>query len=145
MPVAAILAGGNAPERRLRAVAGPVGGASDRVPARLVLPVIVPAGEREAVLAPDDLGTDLEAAGLERFLHNAGEAAGMPDIGDLAGKERPGLAPVGGVVVRHPAHLAGAGVHPGTSPPVRLVVDPVGRVGDHQVGRDSGQQLGDCI
>ena len=69
MPV--VLAGIDVPERRLLAVAGPVRAAvpAHRVPARLVLPVIVAAAERKAVLGPDDLRAHLEAGGLKRLLH----------------------------------------------------------------------------
>ena len=63
----------------------------------------------------------------------------MPDVGDIAGKQRPGLAPVGAVVVQH---LAGGEI--GTVaelalPPGRIVVHAIGRIGDHQVRLHAGE------
>src|SRR4051812_26719041 len=94
-----VLASVDVPDRRLLAAALPIGGAPHRVPARLMLPMVMAAREREALLCPDDLAADLEARRRERLLHGAGMAAGMPDIGDRAREERPRLAPVGAVVV----------------------------------------------
>src|SRR5689334_14132740 len=53
--LAVLAAAGNLPERRLFAVAGPVGLAADGVPGGLMLPVEVPPPEHEPVLGPDDL------------------------------------------------------------------------------------------
>ena len=71
-----------------------------------MLPVIVAAAERKPVLGPDDLGAYLEACRFQRLLDVAGIPAGMPDVGDRARKQRPGLPPVGAVVVRDLAELA---------------------------------------
>ena len=64
-----------------------------------MLPVIVAAAEHKPVLGPDDLRADVEARGLEALGDGAGVERAMPDIGDVAGEQRPGLAPVGAVVV----------------------------------------------
>ena len=49
----------------------PAGTLAHRVPARLVLPVIITTREREPILGPDDLRAHLEAGRLERGLHRA--------------------------------------------------------------------------
>jgi len=46
----------------------------------------------------------------------------MPDIGDVAGEERPGFPPVGAVIVRHLAELAGVEVYAGTLSPGGIIV-----------------------
>ena len=48
---------------------------------------------------------DREAAGDQALGDRGGVQRPVPDVGDLAGEQRPGLAPVGPVVVQH---LAGA-------------------------------------
>src|SRR3954469_12043190 len=67
---AAIVAGRDGPEGGLRAVASPLAGGAlaDRIPRRLVLPVVVAAREGEAVLGPDDLRPDQEAGRLQALL-----------------------------------------------------------------------------
>jgi hypothetical protein len=45
----------------------------------------------------------------------------MPDIGDRARKQRPGLPPIGAIIVRHLAELAGVEIDAGTLPPRRIV------------------------
>ena len=83
-----------------------------RVPARLVLPVVVAAGEHQPLLGPDDLGADGEAAGDEALGHRGRVQGSVPDVGDLAGEERPGFAPVGAVVVQDLAGALGRGERP---------------------------------
>src|SRR5262245_14250882 len=99
MPV--VLARPDVPERRLTPVRRPVAAAplAHRVPARLVLPVVVTARKREAILGPDDLRADLKARGLERGLHRASVPPGMPAIRYVAREERPRLEPVCAIVV----------------------------------------------
>ena len=77
---------------------------------------------------------DLEALGDGRRMQRA-----VPDVGDVAGEQRPGLAPVGAVVVQHLAGAAGRG-GAGLVAPGRIVVDAVGRVGDHQLRLDAVEQ-----
>src|SRR6185436_1943548 len=95
----------NLPEGRLLAVSMPGSRAANGMPARLVLPVIVAAAECKAVLRPDDLRPHFKADGLQRRLHGAGMPAGVPHIGDAAGEQRPGFAPVRPVVVGYLAEL----------------------------------------
>ena len=80
-------------------------GPAHGIPAGLVLPVIIAAAQHQPVLGPDDLRADVEAAGVEALGHRRGVQRAVPDIGDVAREQRPGLAPVGAVVVQH---LAGA-------------------------------------
>src|SRR5262245_52958065 len=49
---------GNGPHRRLTAVAQPASPAANRVPTRLMLPVVVAAAQREVLLDPNDLAAD---------------------------------------------------------------------------------------
>ncbi len=109
VPEAAVFARRDRPQRRLRAIARPAtaGVAAHRIPAGLVLPMIIAAAEREAVLGPDDLRADLEVAALQAGLDGRRELAGVPDVGDVAGEQRPGRAPVRLVVVVDLAELAG--------------------------------------
>ena len=73
----------------------PMSGAFHAIPARLVLPMIVPAAEREPVLRPDDLRAPHEAARLERGDHDVVVHRGAPDVGDVTREQRPCFAPVG--------------------------------------------------
>ena len=83
--------------------------------------------------------------GFKRILHHVGEAPGMPDIGDLAGKQRPGRAPVGTLVIGHLAHLAGIGIDPGPFSPSRIVIHAIRRVGDHQMRMHTRKQALDRL
>ena len=136
-----LVAARDRPERRLLAVAVPVRLAlvADRVPARLVLPVVVAAAEHQPLLGPDDLAADREAAGVEAVGDGGGVQRPVPDVGDLAGKQRPGLAPVGPVVVQH---LAGAPGRGGARPvaPGRVVGHAIGRIGRHQMRPHPAEQ-----
>ena len=105
-----------------------------------MLPVVVPAPEHQAVLGPDDLGADLEAAGGQALGHRRRVQGAVPDIGHLAGEQRPGLAPVGPVVVLAPCRCGGRGAEPGAVAPGRVVLHAIGRVGDHQVRPHAGQR-----
>ena len=51
------------------------------------------------LLQPDDLGADLEPAGLQAQRHRCGVNARMPDVGDIAGKQLPSGGPVDPIVV----------------------------------------------
>src|SRR5262249_1474551 len=89
------------PERRFRSRPLPM---PDRalahgIPARLMLAVIVAAADDEARFTPDQMTTHLKANGLERRLYLADEPGRVPDIGNIAGKQRPGFAPVDAAIV----------------------------------------------
>ena len=53
------------PERGLLAVAGPMAFGAHRVPAGLMLPVIIAAADDQPLLGPDDLRADGEALALQ--------------------------------------------------------------------------------
>src|SRR3982074_3938877 len=87
-----VIARVNRPECRLLAVPAPIrpGCPAHRVPAGLMLPMIMAAAEGKPVLGPDDLRAHLEAGGLKRLPDLARMPTSMPDIGDRARKQRPG-------------------------------------------------------
>ena len=70
-----------------------------------MLPVIIATAQYQPLFGPNDLRPDCEAAGLKAFSNRRRMQCAMPDIGDIAGKQRPGLTPVGAIIVQH---LAGA-------------------------------------
>lgn len=113
-----------------------------RQPPAAPAPSPIGAPEHEARLRPDDLAADDEAGGLEALDHRPGVHAGMPDPGQVAGEQRPGLAPAGVVVIRHLA-AAHRGRDAGTVPPFEIMVRAAGSVRDHQVQQHIIQQLGD--
>src|SRR5688572_22161033 len=88
---------GDFPQRRLRAVAASVcrSAAANGVPARLMLPVIMPAAEREVLLGPDDLRPDLKARCCESAHHLSGMNTGMPHIGNIAAEQLIRRGPIG--------------------------------------------------
>ena len=63
----------------------------------------------------------------------------VPDIATIAGKQRPGFAPVGAVVVQHRAVRLVVD-RPGLVPPARVVFTPYGRIGNHRMRDDAVQQ-----
>ena len=135
------------PDRRLLAVAGPMAGLAlaDRVPGRLMLPVIIAAADHQPGLVPDDLRADDEAGSFETRCDRAGVQRAVPDIGDIAGKERPGLAPVGAVVVEHLSAGQRAPIRKSRAfAPAWIVVHAIGRIGHHQVRYDSRQRAAHC-
>src|ERR1700731_1801448 len=86
-------------------------------------------------------------------LHDAGLGPGVPNIGHRAGEQRPGLVPISPVVIDYfadrprPDRLDDrAGRTPlgrpidrsaGLIAPSRVVINAVGRVGDHKVRCDA--------
>ena len=104
--VAAVFAGLNVPYRVLAAVAGPLRGALGRIPARLVLPVVVTAAKCEAVLYPNDLAANGEAGGLDALRDIPGVQRSVPDIDDGAGKKPPRLGPIRTAVVLYRPELS---------------------------------------
>ena len=97
----------DSPERRLLAVAGPIALFANCVPAGLVLPMIIAAADDEARFRPDDLRPNGEALSGQAFGYRGGMQGAMPDIGNIAGEQPPGFAPVGAVVVLHLADAVG--------------------------------------
>ena len=56
------------------------------IPAWLMLPVIISAGQNELTLIPDDLGTQMEVARSQAIANNTGKKTCVPDIGHIAGE-----------------------------------------------------------
>src|SRR4030081_1800302 len=130
-----VIARVNRPERRLLAVPAPIrpGCPAHRVPARLMLPMIMAAAEGKPVLGPDDLRAHLEAGGLKGLLDLARMPTRMPDICDRAGKKRPGFPPVAAIFVRYLAEFAGVEIDAGTFPSRRIVACAIGRSANHHL------------
>src|ERR1035437_9937117 len=57
------------------------------IPAGLMPPVVGAARDGEVLLHPDDLGPDLESAGLQAPRHFGGVNTRMPNVGDGTGKQ----------------------------------------------------------
>ena len=87
--------------------------------------MVVAAPEHEPVLGPDHLRPDLEAARLQARGHRRRVQGAVPDVSDDPGEQRPGLAPIGTVVVLDLAHPLRA-AEPGAVPPCRIVFDTKG-------------------
>ena len=64
-----------------------------------MLSVIMAAADREIVFRPNDLRANAEATSLKADLYGAGLDAGVPDISHDPGEQRPGLTPIGTVVI----------------------------------------------
>src|SRR3982074_3382513 len=110
-----VIARVNRPECRLLAVPAPIrpGCPAHRIPARLMLPMIMAAAEGKPVLGPDDLSAHLEAGGLNGLRDLGRVRTSMPDMGNRPRKQCPGFPPVGAIIVRHLAELAGIEIDSG--------------------------------
>jgi hypothetical protein len=120
------------PNACLRAVAAPAGALSflDGVPARLVLPVVVAAADREMLLAPDDLTAQLEIGVDERLRGFDRVHGGMPDVGNDASAGCKDRGPVGPVIVYHVPEAGRVFAARGDlKSPGGIVVDAVWRIG----------------
>src|SRR5438132_11383621 len=97
LPVVERVVVGDLPDRGLGAVALPMAGLAraHRVPAGLVLPVIVAAAQRKVLLGPDDLSAQLKAASSETGARDLAVQSPEPDVGDIPGKQCVCLPPVG--------------------------------------------------
>src|SRR5215471_12380188 len=136
---------GELPDRRLRAVAGPVAGLAlaHGVPAAFVLPVIIAAAQREMLLRPDDLSAQLEPATRQAGGDDIAVHRPMPDIGGISREQRIGLLPIGAIVVENFALCERAGTAAAAGSPGWIVGDPIGWIGDHQVSLRSRQDQRD--
>src|SRR6266436_4604655 len=101
MAMPLVLAGVDGPYGGLLAIPAPVSPrrSADRIPAGLVLPVVMAPAECEAVLRPNDLGAHAEARGFERLFDLTRMQTRMPDVCDRSRKKGPGFPPVCLVVV----------------------------------------------
>src|SRR5450759_5953234 len=115
------------PQRRLFAIADPVGGGplADGEPGWLMLPVIGTPAEDQRLFGPDDLRADLEPGRLETLGDDGGMETAVPDIGDIAGQEGERLAPVSPVVVGNSAEAI-VRARREVSPPRGVIADAVG-------------------
>ena len=105
--------------------------------------MIMAAAQREVLLSPDDLSTQLEPAIAQVGGDNVAVQRAVPHIGDIAGKQRIGLLPVGAVVVEHFAARQPAATVIARCSPGRVVLDAIRRIGDHQVRGRSRQHRSD--
>src|SRR6266851_4530009 len=78
--------GGDIPERRLLAIAGPIALFTDGVPAGFVLPMIVALTHHETFLGPNDLSPDRKPALKKALRNNRRAKCPMPDVSNLARK-----------------------------------------------------------
>src|SRR5450432_2109488 len=80
---------GNLPQRRLGAIATPLRAlpSPNRIPAWLVLPMVVTPAQSEVLLRPDNLGPNLKASRAQRRRYLARMKTGVPDIGNIATKK----------------------------------------------------------
>jgi hypothetical protein len=123
---------GDLPDRRLRAVAAPVAGfaLAHRVPAGLMLPVVIATAQRKVLFDPDDLSAKLQPAGGQVGGDNIAVQRPVPDISDISREQRIGLTPVGAIVVEHLALSELAGAETAARSPRWLVANTVtGRLG----------------
>src|SRR3954468_352345 len=104
------------PERGLFSIAGPVALLTDRIPARLMLPMIIAAAHDQTFFCPDHLRPD-EESGLDKALGDRGSMEGaVPDRCNFTRKQCPGCCPIGALVVFDFAAPRGV-VHPNAMPP----------------------------
>ena len=137
-----LVAAGDLPERRSacgRRSSGPLPPVAHRVPAGLVLPVVVAAAEHQPLLGPDDLAADREAAGLQALGDGRRRAARRA----RRRRRRRGTAP------RPRASRRGRRSAPCRCAWLprarrccarRVVAHAVGRIGDHQVRPHAAEQ-----
>ncbi len=56
--------------------------------------MIIAAADDEALLGPNDLGTDIEALANETFGHRRRVEGTVPDVDDVTRKQRPSAFPI---------------------------------------------------
>src|ERR1700693_1796573 len=128
-----------------------------RVPARLVLPVVVLAGESEVRFPPDDLLLQVEADPPESHADLDREGGGVPHVGRVErGGEFKVIAPVSlrisgvlRVLVALLAHVGALGktqtVQPCAVAPLHVEFDPVRRIGEQEPWRGICEHLADIV
>src|SRR5262249_13029295 len=121
------------PHRGLAAIALPVAllTLAHRVPAGLMLPMVVATAQGEMLLAPDDLRARLKPAVDETGSDHVAVHGAVPDIGDIAGEQRIGFLPVGTTIIEPPALREPPPATPMSRPPQWIVVDAVWSISDH--------------
>lgn len=140
--------GGDVSDRDQLAAAVPVGLALDRVPAGLVHPVVVAAREHQPLFNPNDLGADGKAAGIQAGRDRGRMQGAEPDVGHLAGKERPDLPPIGAVLVQYresaALRTASSTVSPYQLKPFTLTPCSFSALLDNNASTNRTRDLGDC-
>jgi hypothetical protein len=126
---------GDLPHCGLRAVALPVAlfTPPHGVIAAFVLPVVIATAQGEVLLDPDDLGPRLQSASRQIGSHDIAVQRSVPNISDIPSKQGVGLPPVGAMVVEHLALRKLAVAQATARSPTRIIVDPIRRIGNHQV------------
>ena len=69
-------------------------GSPHRIPAGLVLPVVMATADNQRGFGPDNLAADLEIARLKAGGNSSRVQGTVPDISDVAREQCPCLAPV---------------------------------------------------
>src|SRR5450759_3316770 len=137
-----LAAAGNGPKRGLLAIAGPMAFRAHRIPARFMLPVVIAAAHYKSLLRPNNLRADAETLAYEALGDSRGVQGAVPNVGNVAGEQSPCGSPVCLVVVTD-LSASCRPVHPQAMTPSRIVIDPIGRIGDHEFGCWVAQQRGD--
>jgi len=102
-------------------------------------PMVVAPAQGEMRLGPDDLSAQLKPAGGQIAADHAAVERPVPHIGDITGKQRIGLPPVGAIIVEHLALRELAGTDPTAGSPGWIITDPIRRIAHHQMGLRSRQ------
>src|ERR1700752_2125860 len=98
-----------------------------RVPAGFMAPMVVAPAQCEMRLGPDDLSTQLKAAGGQIAANHVAVKRAVPHISDTPGKQPIALPPLGPVIVEHLALRELAGTDPTTGSPGRIIIDAIRR------------------
>src|SRR5262245_37856840 len=96
-----------------------------------MLHVVVTTADHKMGFSPDDLAADLEPTGFQTLSHSNRLHTRMPDIGHRSGKQVPGFAPIGPIVVANGSDRT-VRLPKGRIAPFGLIVDAIGRIGHHQ-------------
>src|ERR1700687_3532936 len=96
------------PEARLGPPALPLAGLPfpHRVPAWLMLKVVVAAADDDVVFSPDNLRASQKAGRLKTLLHHGRMQGAMPNIADIASEKHPSFAPVRTIIIVYLADRA---------------------------------------
>jgi hypothetical protein len=104
-----------------------------------MLPMIVAAPDQQSTLVPHDLAADHEIYLLKTFRRIDATQPVVPNIGDIAGRQLRRRSPACVVIVRYLAECLRAqldgrfGPPICVRPPLGIVLDPIRRIGHHQM------------
>jgi hypothetical protein len=88
--------------------------------------MIIATAQREVLLGPDDLSTQLEPAGSQTSGDDVAVQRRVPNIGDIPREQRIRLPPVGLIVIEHLALRELTHTEAKSPPPGRVVATPYG-------------------